>query len=92
MGPACGTSFAGRLRSVQLDKASLETAELHNYYDAEAIRDTFGEDAPDRYWDETDGRGAARTAPDGTLWAQNRKTKEYEQVAADHYLGEDLEV
>lgn len=43
--------------SVTLDKASMDTAELHAYYDRDSVRSQFGDDARDRMMDATQGLG-----------------------------------
>lgn len=95
VGCACELSFFEKVSSVTIDKAKMETTELHNYYDQEAVTDMFGHDAKDRYLDETDGLGAAKPGRDGAFWHTNRKTKEPERLTArqlDTYLGADTEL
>ncbi len=76
MGLDCGLSFAERLRTVRIDDASLETRDLQNYYDAEAVAETFGEDAEDRMLEETKGRGYGVRLPDGSLGRHDPKSGE----------------
>lgn len=74
-GRECGFHFRQRLLSIQVDYAKMDTSELHNYYDREAIAANFGENAKDQYMDETDGLGAAWSTPDGYMHI-DRKTGE----------------
>jgi hypothetical protein len=57
-GRECGFHFRQRLRSIRLDASVTETRSKQNYYDTQAVADAFGEDARERYWDETSGLGA----------------------------------
>ena len=90
LGQACGLSFAGRMRTVQLDRTSMDTADLKNYYDREAISATFGDDAKDRYYEETDGRGAAFRGPDGEHYRRDRRTGDVVPADPSDYLTGDL--
>lgn len=93
-GRECPRHFRERLLSVHVDYAKMETSELHNYYDREAIESHFGDDAKDRYMDETDGLGAAWSTPDGYMHI-DRKTGEPARLDARDldrtYLGADAE-
>jgi len=89
----CGMTFAERLRSVRLDKAKMDTAELHNYYDTQAIRDMFGDDAKDRYYEETDGKGAIFRTRRGFA-RRDRRSGDLVEVSpgeADTFLGSETE-
>jgi hypothetical protein len=61
LGPACGMTFAQRLKTVRVDKANFDTAEKHNYFDREAANAVFGLSADERPEDimaeETEGKG-----------------------------------
>ena len=64
----CSRCFRARLLSVRIDTSGMETVERHAYYDREALAQSFGEDARERYMDETKGLGAGYRGPDGDLW------------------------
>lgn len=53
----CGRCFRRRLGTVRLDKASMDTAELHAYYDKDSVDSQFGADARERMMDATKGLG-----------------------------------
>lgn len=57
LGPACGMTFAQRMKTVRLDTMSFDTSDKTNYFDTDAVRDLVGPDAEERMMDETDGRG-----------------------------------
>lgn len=91
---ACDISFIEKLRTVSIDKAKMETTELHNYYDKDAITTQFGDDAKDRYMEETDGRGAAYRGRDGAFYHRDRHTGDPVRATpadVEHYLGADTE-
>ena len=58
-GCTCDLSFADKLRSIRLSNTVTETRTKRVNYDREALADTFGPDARERYLDETAGLGAA---------------------------------
>jgi hypothetical protein len=80
-GRECPTHFLARLRSIRVDSASFDTAELHDYYDRDAITDMFGDDAHDAYMDQTNGLGAAYRGPDG-YYHKDRKTGDIQRLDA----------
>lgn len=86
----CGACFRKRILSISVDKASFDTSELHNYYDREAITEMFGDDAKDRYMEETKGCGAAYRGPDGGLWREDR-TDGWVRTNDEFYTGKDIE-
>lgn len=90
MNAPCGMTFAERIRTVQVDRASMETAELRNYYDRESITNMFGHDAKDRYYEETDGRGAAFAGPDGKHYRRDRRSGDIVEASPSDYLQGDL--
>jgi hypothetical protein len=53
----CGLTWKQRMGTVDLDWASLETRDKKNYFDQEALDDSFGPDAQEVMMDETDGMG-----------------------------------
>lgn len=68
----CGMSYRERLASVQVSEAGFLTAERHNYYDRDPIREAFGDDAKERMLEETKGLGAGIRGPDGELYRRDR--------------------
>jgi len=58
-GCTCDLSFADKLRSIRLSNSVTETRTKRVNYDREALADTFGPDARERYLEETHGLGAA---------------------------------
>ena len=58
-GCVCNMTFSERLRSIRLSNSVTATRTKRNNFDAEALADTFGPDARERYMDETKGLGAA---------------------------------
>lgn len=87
MGSACapGTSYRERLLGIRIDKASFDTANLVNYFDSGWVDRTFGHDSRDRYYEETDGYGAAEIDPrTGEAYYQDRNSGEW--VHADDEL------
>ena len=91
LGPRCGMTFAQRMRTVQLDRASLETRTKVNYYDREGVSDVFGADSKEQMTEETNGLGYARTAKDGRLYHRDRKSGDVKEVTDtqldQQYLG-----
>lgn len=91
LGAPCGMSWIDRMRTVQIDKAALETAEKHSYYDSEPVNELFGEDSQLQMEEETRGLGYARTARDGTVYHRDRHSGDVVPVTdqqLDHqYLG-----
>lgn len=82
LGPVpCGMTFGQRMKTTKVDWAKLETKDLKNYYDKAAVQKAFGHDARDRYYDESDGIGAAQQDSKGEWWYKNRKTKEVEKLS-----------
>lgn len=90
LGVRCGMTFGQRMRTVQIDRASMETADLKNYYDRDSITGMFGDDAKDRYYEETDGRGAAFRGPDGGLYRRDRRSGDVVAAEPSDYLQGDL--
>ena len=81
MGPVpCGLTFMSRMRTVRLDEPAMETRDVKNYYDAEAIDDLIGPDAEGRMLEETDGLGYVRQGDDGDWYHRDFKTKEIEKM------------
>ena len=73
-GRECPAHFRARLLSVRLDTSVTETRTKRNYFDREALAGSFGDDARERYMEETKGLGAGyrdergelvRRGPDG---------------------------
>ena len=90
----CGMTWGERMRTVRLDKASMDTAELHNYYDTAGVEASFP-DAEARLMEDTDGIGYMNQADDGEWYYRNRKTKEIEKAdekVLDTILGANDEV
>ena len=92
-GRECASCFRARLRSIRLDTSVTESRTRRNYFDAEPIHETFGEDAHERMLDETDGFGAAKQGADGRFYHKDRTTGEIEPLSDDVvervYLGGD---
>lgn len=91
-GRECPAHFLERLRSIRVDTQGWETAERDGtYYDAEPIRQVFGDDARERMLEETAGLGYARTGPDGELYHRDRHSGDIvpvdERKLDDVYLG-----
>lgn len=65
-GRECATHFRMRLASITIGPGAAETRSKVDYFDKQALDETFGEDRVQRYWDETKGAGALIPRPDGT--------------------------
>jgi hypothetical protein len=91
----CGMTFAERMRSVRIDPAAMETRTRVRYYDADPIREVFGDDAKERMEHDTNGLGFAKVGPDGELYHKDRKTGDVVHVSDEDvdrvYLGGDRE-
>ena len=74
-------TFGERMKTTKVDWAKMETKDLHNYYDSAAVANTFGHDATDRLYDETDGIGWAQQDNKGQWYHKDRKTKEVEKLS-----------
>ena len=70
----CGPCFRARLLSVRLDTSVTSSRTPRNYFDRESLAEAFGDDARERYMEETKGLGAGyrdergelvRRGPDG---------------------------
>lgn len=57
-GCTCNLTLAEKLRTIRLSVTATPTR-THDMVDREALADTFGPDARERYMDETKGLGAA---------------------------------
>ena len=90
----CGLTFGERMRTVQVDRAAMDTADLKNYYDSAAVEASFP-NAKERLYEDTDGIGYLNQAADGDWYYRNRKTKEIEKAdekVLDTILGANDEV
>lgn len=93
LGGSCGLTFRERLLSVKVDPAALETRTKHDYYDAESVAETFGEDAEDRMMTATKGLGPIKRDRHGNLWHRERKSRDIVRAEPhlDTILGADTE-
>jgi hypothetical protein len=82
-GRECGRCFRERLLSLRLDTSVTESRSRRNYYDAEPIHETFGEDASERVMEATQGYGVAKPGPDGRFYHKDRKTSEIVPLSDD---------
>src|SRR5262245_60484517 len=81
LGRRCGMTFLERLRTVQVSEANMETVERHNYFDAEGVREAFGEGSKEQLMDETKGLGFARRGPDGEFYRRDRHSGDVVRVS-----------
>lgn len=89
----CGMNYRDRLRSQRLDYAAMETRDLKNYYDADALP-WDGDEAEAQMLEDTKGLGYAQTVGD-EVYHRNYKTGEIEAMndkQLDLMLGSDTEV
>lgn len=94
MGEPCGMTFAERIRTVRLSPAATPSSRK-NYYDAEGVRDAFGENTRERMMEDTHGLGYARTDRTGTVYHRGRHgdVERVDPRDVDRiYLGGDTEV
>jgi hypothetical protein len=95
MGGRCGTTFAGRLRSVQIDPRAIPTrvTSRGNYFDQEALNEGGFQDAKEQMLENTKGLGPAKRDTQGAWWRRDRKTGDAvrvtEKEADQVYLGGD---
>jgi len=76
----CGLTFRERLLTVRMDASLMETRSLPTYYDSDAVKEQFGEDAKERLLDSTHGYGAGRTGKDGRTYHKDRHSGEWEPM------------
>jgi hypothetical protein len=74
--------FKAKLRSIQFSTKGFVTREAKNYYDAEALENTFGHDAKDKMMERTQGLGAGFTDRNGDHWHTDRHTGERVRTTA----------
>ena len=90
-GCVCDLSIADKLRTVRLSNTVTATRTKRVNYDREALADTFGDNAEERYMDETRGLGAAYRDKTGRYMRRGdgRMVPVTDREMRDVYLGGD---
>ena len=87
-------TFAEKVRGTLIAVAVLETRTRSRYYDHDSLATTFGDDHRERYWDETDGRGALHKTGNGETGMEYRDFRgnrhEASPAVIEEYLGPEL--
>lgn len=97
LGPACGMTFAQRIRTVQLDRMSLPARQAASttYYDRSSLDEALGPDRQARMMEATKGLGPGYEDSSGRLWRKDRQTGEAVEITEKEldrvYLGGDGE-